>query len=60
MHPDNLLGELCNFVEKFGKFTLKKLTLGRDPPLDGPLRKILKPQIDVVDNPWWFVQVSFL
>ena len=41
-------------------FTLKKLKLGRDPHVDGPVRKILKHQIKVDSNPWWLVPVSFL
>ena len=31
----------------------------RSPHADGPLRKILKHEIEVY-NPWWLVSVSFL
>ena len=42
--PGNLRGELYDFVEKFGGFTLNKLRLSRDTPphVDGPLRKTFK------------------
>ena len=55
--------ELCDFVEKFGGFSLKKLKVGRDSPkthVEGPLRKILKHQTEVDNNPWWLVPVSLL
>ena len=34
--------------------------LGRDPHVDGPVKKFLKHQIKVDNNPWWMVPVSFL
>ena len=41
-------------------FILKKLKLGTNPPhVDGPLRKILKHQIKVDNNPSGLVLVSF-
>ena len=42
---------LYDFVVKFGGVTLKKLKLGRDLHVDGPVRKILKHQIKVDSNP---------
>ena len=40
------------FRRKIRGFTLKKFNLGCDPPhVDGPLRKILKHQIEVDTNP---------
>ena len=49
------------FCWKIWGFTFKKLKLGRDHPyVDGPLRKILKHNIKVDNNPWWLVPVSFL
>ena len=47
------------FRWKIWGFTLKKLKLGWDPRVDGPLRKILKHQIKVDSNTWWSVPVSF-
>ena len=64
MFPGNLRGELDDFFEKFGGLLLRKLKLGRDPPpfphVDAPLRKILKDQTEVDNNPWWLVPVSYL
>ena len=37
----------------------KKLKLGWDPHVDGSLRKILKHQTEVDNNPWWLAPVSF-
>ena len=45
---------------KIWGFAMKKLKLGKDPYVDGPLRKILKHQTEVDNNPWWLVPVSFL
>ena len=41
-------------------FTLKKLKLGRDPQVDEPLRKILKHQTEVDNNPWWLLPISII
>ena len=48
------------FLSQILGFILKKLKLGRAPPhVDGPLRKNLKHQIEVDNNPGWLVPVSF-
>ena len=60
LYPGNLSGELCDFVVKYGGWHWKKLKLSRDPHVDAPLRKILKYQTEVDNNPWWLVPVSFL
>ena len=40
LYLDNLSGELYDFFVKFGGFTLEKIKLGKDPHVDGLLRKI--------------------
>ena len=51
---------ILQFHWKIWGFTLKKLKLGRDPHVDAPLRKKLKHQTEVDNNPWWLVPISFL
>ena len=60
--PGNLRGKLYDFVEKFGSFILNNIKLGRDTSshVDAPLRKILKHQTEVDNNPRWLVTVSVL
>ena len=47
------------FVDGLEK-TLKKLKLGWNPYVDGPLRKFFKHQIKVDTNPWWLVPFSMI
>ena len=51
LYLGNLSGEFYDFVTKLGGFTLKKLKLDTDPHAGGPLRQILRHQVEVVKNP---------
>ena len=53
-------GEFYDFVETFEGLHWKKLKLGEITHVHGSLRKILKHQAGVDNNPWAFVPVSFL
>ena len=52
--------ELYDFVKKL-KGLIEKIKVRLETPhVDGPLRKILKHQTEIDNNPWWLVPVSFL
>ena len=60
VYPGNLRSEFYDFVEKFGDLHWKNLSYVETSHVAGPLRKILKTQIEVDNIPWWLVPVSFL
>ena len=60
LFPGCLSGVLYDFVEKFGGLHWKNKSWVVTSHVDGPLRKILKHQTEVDNNPWWLVPVSFM
>ena len=51
---------ILRFRWNISGFTLKKSKLGWNSHVDGLVRKILKHEIKVNNNPWWLAPASFL